>query len=165
MMQRIIEAYFKLLQLLLTGMIILLIIPVLLQVFSRFVGFIPRYIWTEEIARFAFIWVIMLGATVAVRERTHFSIDLLPPLHPRIERWITVILFVCMLIMALVFFFAGLQFARYGATQLSEISELPMLAIYIAWPIAGFSWFVFLAEQVHEHYRHAEKAEQSHLQS
>ncbi|TIX78858.1 MAG: TRAP transporter small permease, partial [Mesorhizobium sp.] len=29
-----------------------LLVPVSMQVLSRFTGLIPRYIWTEEIARF-----------------------------------------------------------------------------------------------------------------
>ena len=56
----------------------LLIIPVSLQIFSRYTELIPSYIWTEEMARFMFIWTIMLGAMVGVRESTHFEVDLLP---------------------------------------------------------------------------------------
>ena len=55
-----------------------MIVPVTLQIFSRFIDFIPRYIWTEEVARFCLIWIIMLGATIAVRDGTHFDVDVLP---------------------------------------------------------------------------------------
>ena len=55
-----------------------MIVPVTLQIFSRFIDFIPRYIWTEEAARFCLIWLIMLGATIAVRDGTHFDVDVLP---------------------------------------------------------------------------------------
>ena len=37
----------------------LLVIPVSLQIFSRYTELIPSYIWTEEMARFMFIWTIM----------------------------------------------------------------------------------------------------------
>ena len=49
------------LQMLLTALIAVMIVPVTLQIFSRFTDFIPRYIWTEEVARFCFIWLIMLA--------------------------------------------------------------------------------------------------------
>ena len=62
-MRKFTEGYFQFLQVLLTIMLMVLIVPVFLQVVSPVYPFIPRYIWTEEIARFAFIWVIMLGAT------------------------------------------------------------------------------------------------------
>ena len=47
---------------------------------------IPSYIWTEEMARFLFIWMIMLGAMIGVREGTHFEVDVWPRLGPRGER-------------------------------------------------------------------------------
>ena len=49
-----------------------------MQILARYVDFIPRYIWTEEVARFCFIWIIMLGAMIAVRDDTHFDVDVLP---------------------------------------------------------------------------------------
>ncbi len=151
-MRTLIQKYFEFLQLLLTLMLMLLTIPVLLQVLSRFLPIIPRYIWTEEVARFAFIWVIMLGAMVAVREKTHFKVDLLPNLGAVWERSIKLVLLVLMLLISIVFLIGGWQFAQFGATQYSEISGLPMLAIYIAWPIAGASWILFLIEQVYDHF-------------
>lgn len=151
-MKNFIQKYFEVLQLLLTLMLMLLLIPVFLQVLSRFLPFVPRYIWTEEIARFAFIWVIMLGAMVAVRENTHFKVDFLPSLSPVWERRLELILLILLLLMSLVFLVGGWQFALFGSTQLSEIAGLPMLAIYLAWPIAGFSWILFLLEQVYDHF-------------
>jgi TRAP-type C4-dicarboxylate transport system permease small subunit len=35
---------------------------------------------------------------------------------------------------------------RFGWDQLSEIAELPMWMIFIAWPIAGATWILFLGE-------------------
>jgi hypothetical protein len=35
---------------------------------SRYTALIPAYIWTEEMARFLFIWMIMIGAMIGVRE-------------------------------------------------------------------------------------------------
>ena len=58
----------------------ILVIPVALQIFSRFTALIPHYIWTEEMARFLFVWTIMVGAMIGVRESTHFEVDLWPRL-------------------------------------------------------------------------------------
>ena len=46
----------------------ILIVPVTLQMISRFTGLIPAWIWTEEMARFLFIWMVMLGAMIGVRD-------------------------------------------------------------------------------------------------
>ena len=61
----------------------ILVIPVSLQIFSRYTELIPSYIWTEEMARFLFIWTIMIGAMIGVRESTHFEVDVWPQLSPR----------------------------------------------------------------------------------
>lgn len=53
-----------------------------------------------------------------------------------------------MLFMALSFVWYGKEFADEGALQTSEIAELPMLAIYIAWPLAGVVWTLFLGEKI-----------------
>lgn len=152
------DQYFKLLKWLLTAMLILLLIPVLLQVISRFVPFIPRYIWTEEIARFAFVWIIMIGSSIAVRDQSHFHVDVLPKLSAKRESLLRIILLICMLLLAIVFVLGGYQFAKFGATQQSEISSLPMLSIYIAWPLAGISWVLFLIEQIYQHFLQQQNA-------
>ena len=50
------------------------------------------------------------------------------------------------LIFALVFAFWGIRFVQFGWDQTSELAELPMPFIFLAWPLAGFTWIVFLGE-------------------
>ena len=138
------------LQWLLAATVAILIIPVMLQIFSRYVGFIPRYIWTEELARFCFIWMIMIGAMIAVREGTHFDVDLLPSLSSKATAVLRIITHFAMFIFAVVFLYFGYQFAQFGVNQSSELAELPMWLIFIAWPIAGAFWLLFLVEKFAE---------------
>lgn len=148
-MRRFIQLYYRLLQVLLTLLMLALVVPVTMQILSRYTGLVPRYIWTEEIARFSFVWIVMIGAMIAVRDGTHFDVDLLP--HAKSPRWQAVSrLFVhAMIGLAGVFFLVwGYDFAILGSRQTSEIAGLPMLAIYIAWPIAGATWLLFLVERV-----------------
>ena len=35
-----------------------------MQMIARQTGLIPAWIWTEEMARFFFIWMVMLGAMI-----------------------------------------------------------------------------------------------------
>ena len=85
MLRRIAAGYARLLSWLLAFSVAVLIIPVSLQIFSRYTQLIPPYIWTEEMARFLFIWMIMIGAMVGVRESSHFEVDVWPRLGPRGE--------------------------------------------------------------------------------
>lgn len=146
-MRRIIDIYHRVLSLLLVATVAVLIVPVSLQIFSRFTELIPSYIWTEELARLLFVWMIMLGAMIGIRESTHFDVDLLPALPPRANALFQIVTHLFVLIFALVFVWWGIKFVQFGWNQLSELAELPMPYIFLAWPLAGVTWILFLGER------------------
>jgi TRAP-type C4-dicarboxylate transport system permease small subunit len=128
--------------------VLLLMIPVSMQIGSRFFEWIPRYMWTEEMSRFFFIWMVMLGATVGVREGLHFDVDIWndpSPAMTRFLRWASRLL---ILAFAGVVLYWGIEFTQFGWNQTSELADLPMWMIFIAWPIAGFFWVAFLLEKM-----------------
>ena len=126
----------------------ILVIPVSLQIFSRYTALIPSYIWTEEMARFLFIWTIMIGAMIGVRDSTHFEVDVLPQLSPRGEATARLLGRLGILAAALVFVWAGIQFTKFAWNRTSELADLPLWLIHVAWPVTGFTWIVFLGEQI-----------------
>jgi TRAP-type C4-dicarboxylate transport system permease small subunit len=146
--RRLTQLYAEALSALMAITVGLLIIPVSLQIFSRYTELIPSYIWTEEMARFMFIWTIMLGAMVGVRESTHFEVDLWPQLPRRGEAMARLIGRLGVLAMAFVFVWAGIEFTRFAWKRTSELADLPLWLIHVAWPVTGFSWLAFLGEQV-----------------
>ena len=145
-MRRILHEYARLLNLLLGISVALLVVPVTLQMVSRFTALIPAWIWTEEMARFLFIWMVMLGAMIGVREGTHFEVDVWPTLSPRAAAALHLVSSLAVLVFALVFVWWGIQFVRFGWNQTSELAELPMTFIFIAWPLAGLTWVAYLGE-------------------
>ena len=148
-MKRALDGVYWVAKTLMTLLLAVLIVPVTMQILARYTDLIPRYIWTEEIARFCFIWVIMLGAMIAVRDETHFDVDLLPhSASKRMEGVAKLVVHLAMLFTALCFVYYGKYFADRGLLQTSEIAELPMIAIYIAWPLAGVVWTLFLLEKL-----------------
>ena len=126
----------------------ILVIPVALQIFSRFTAIIPHYIWTEEMARFLFVWTIMIGAMLGVRESTHFEVDVWPRVPRRVEAAVKLVARLGILVVALVFVWSGIEFTRFAWYRISELAELPLWLIHIAWPITGVTWLVFLGEQM-----------------
>ncbi|MSU88464.1 TRAP transporter small permease subunit [Rhodobacteraceae bacterium 2CG4] len=152
-MRWLLDGYYRLLQILITALMGALIIPVAMQILSRYTGIIPRYIWTEEIARFCFVWIIMIGAMIGVRDGTHFDVDVLPHSASRWREFAArMFVNVAILLMALSFIWWGWDFGILGSRQVSEISGLPMLAIYIAWPVAGVTWTIFTLERIWSDY-------------
>jgi TRAP-type C4-dicarboxylate transport system permease small subunit len=150
---RIASAYGKLLDHLLALAVLILVIPVSLQIFSRFTSLLPHYIWTEEMARLLFIWTIMIGAMVGVRDSAHFEVDLLPQLGPRDEALARLSGRVGVLVLALVFLWSGYQFTLFAWNRTSELAELPLWLIHVAWPITGATWLMFLGPQIRDDLR------------
>jgi TRAP-type transport system small permease protein len=140
---------YRVLQISMTTLMTLLIIPVSMQIFSRYIGFLPRYIWTEEVSRFCLVWIIMLGAMIAVRDGTHFDLDVLPAAKTdRGEFWRRMVVYVAIGIVAAIFVIFGYSFAQFGYAQSSELAGLNMLTIHIAWPVAGIAMLLFIAEKI-----------------
>ena len=139
----------------------LLIIPVSLQIFSRYTELIPSYIWTEEMARFMFIWTIMIGAMIGVREFDPFRGRRVAAAAaarrsgraaaraPRRARG------------RLRVRLAGIEFTRFAWKRTSELADLPLWYIHVAWPVTGVTWLVFLGEQMRcrpqDHFRESRK--------
>ena len=99
-------------------------------------------------ARFCFIWVILVGAMIAVRDGSHFTVDLLPkPKTKRGEAIARMFVDFWIFMTAAIFIVWGWPLVKFGLLQTSEMAELPMVYIYMAWPIAGFTWILFLIEK------------------
>lgn len=138
----------RVLNILLALLLALLIVPVSLQIFARFTDLIPAYIWTEEMARFCLVWMIMIGAMTGLREGSHFEVDLFQGLAPRLDAALRLVTLALILAFALIFLVWGYDFVLFGWYQTSELAELPMWMIFIAWPITGLAWIVFAIEKI-----------------
>lgn len=153
-MKKLLDGYYSFLKIVLTILMGVLIVPVTMQIFARYIEFIPRYVWTEELARFCFIWIILIGAMIAMRDNEHFTVDLLPT--PKTKRGKAVsLMFVDLMtfILAVVFVAWGWPLVEFGLLQTSEMAELPMVFIYAAWPITGATWILFVMERMVSHFK------------
>jgi TRAP-type C4-dicarboxylate transport system permease small subunit len=151
--RRFTALYAQLLSILLVLTLALLIVPVTLQIFSRFTALIPHYIWTEEMARFMFVWVIMIGSMIGVRESAHLDVDLWSAASPRTEAAVKLLGSLGILAVALVFVWSGWEFTRFAFNRISELAELPLWLIHVAWPLTGLTWLVFLGEVMAREWR------------
>ncbi len=152
-MKKLIDAYCQLLVWLMVATVAILVVPVSLQIISRYTRLIPSYIWTEELSRFLFIWMVMLGTMIGVKEGTHFEVDIWPQLGPRGNAMLKIVSHLFVLIFALVFVYWGVKFVEFGWYQESELAELPMPFIFMAWPLTGATWLLFVSEILFDNLR------------
>jgi TRAP-type C4-dicarboxylate transport system permease small subunit len=125
-----------------------LLVPVTLQIVSRHTELLPTYIWTEELARLMFIWTIMIGAMVGMKERAHFTVDVWPSLSARAHAALELVSGIAILLFSLVFVWAGWEFTQFAFYRISELAELPLWTIHVAWPVLGASWLLFQGEHM-----------------
>ena len=153
MLRKLISGYAAALRVLLAVAVGILIFPVSLQIFSRYTALIPSYIWTEEMARFLFVWMIMIGAMLGIHEGRHFEVDIWPRLAPRPQAALRLVSNLAVMVFELVFVWAGWSFTRFAWNRISELAELPLWLIHMAWPLAGVTWLVFTGEQLWDNLR------------
>ena len=161
-MRQFIDLIYRGLQGLLTFLIAILILPVTMQVVARFSESVPHFIWTEEMARFCLIWIIMIGASIAVRDGAHFDVDVLP--HPKTAFGLALSRMVVhgsILLVALIFLAFGWRFAQFGYDQSSELTGINMATIHVAWPFAGFTWTLFTLEKFYDDFQLMKKGKET----
>jgi TRAP-type C4-dicarboxylate transport system permease small subunit len=116
---------------------------VTLQIVSRFVFHSP-YIWSEEVARFLFFWVALTGASISVRLRRHFVIDVIHMMAAdgstrmaRLEAWLRLFGDIAILGFSVLLFVLGWEYTGLGTFRVGTNSEINMSLVYAAIPFAA----------------------------
>jgi len=107
-----------------------------LQVFTRYITGNPL-IWTEELARYLFVWIALIGGGAAVRTRSHFGLDILrrvaPPLRKPLGTISTVIVFVFLCLLM----YTGILETRQASSQFTHTLGVNMHWAYLAIPVGA----------------------------
>ncbi len=116
-----------------------------------FVNVVTRYVfgfslnWSEEIARFAMVWVTYLGAGLALREGQHVAIEYLQSLLPRrFQPWARSFVWLVMLVFLAALTVAGFQFSAFAWKQRSPVMGWRMGAVYLAIPFGALLFAIHL---------------------
>jgi TRAP-type C4-dicarboxylate transport system permease small subunit len=93
--------------------------------------------WAEEFARYAFVWVVFLGAVACTKQKRHIIIDaVVAILPPRLRGGVLVV--ADLLIVGLM-----VTLVRYGwvltvmSTEPTSMMEIPQYLIYVAVPLSA----------------------------
>lgn len=102
------------------------------QVVARY-AFNAPLTWSEEAARYVFIWLSFLGAWLAWARREHLGIDLLADAASPRVRWLLLrvgeVVVLTFAISAMVF---GRRILEVSINQPSAVLRLPMAWVYLA---------------------------------
>lgn len=130
----------KILEYVLLGLMSIMLVSVIWQVFSRFILQSPST-FTDELSSFALIWVGLLGAAYATGKKLHLAIDLLPEsVVAKKPAFYNRIITVCIFSFAVLVMIVGgirLCWLTFLFEQKSATLQIPLGAIYTVVPLSG----------------------------
>jgi TRAP-type C4-dicarboxylate transport system permease small subunit len=125
-----------------------LVADVFLGVYSRYV-MRATFQWYDEVARLCFVWMIFLGAAVAVRRGAHFRLHLLiDRLGANARRRVDLLVTLIVIAFAVVLLAGGIAIAPLARRQVTDALEISMLWFYGALPVGGALMILFALPQL-----------------
>jgi len=133
---------FKLLRKFLYGvsvaaMLVMLAI-IFMQVITRYLlGF--TFEWSEELARFLFVWAVFLGSALIMGEDGHLAVELLPRLLKGTKPGFALNVFInlCGYVFILLLIVQGWKMTETMSFQEAPGLGIPMSWVYIVMPVSG----------------------------
>lgn len=112
-------------------------ILIIVQVFSRFVINLPIH-WSEEVSRYLMIYIVFIGASLAMRHNKLISVELLPEMvNENKRRIITIIIMVISIVFFVILFKQGIDILGRVKGQSSAGLGISMAIPYAAIPIGS----------------------------
>ncbi len=144
-----------------TGMLSIILI-ITFQTFYRYVGThftvsSDGSVWSEELARFIFIWISYLAIPLAIKKRNNIRVDIIyDRISPRFQAISWVVVDVCFLALVSIVFWMGLDNLKMLKLypQLAPGTGMPYMIPYLILPVGfglmGLRLFQDLAKQVRQ---------------
>lgn len=131
-------------QILFIGLLSIILI-ITFQTFYRYVvtnylGATGAAVWTEELARYIFIWISYLAIPLAIKNRSNIRVDIIyDRLSERYQKISWIVVDVCFLALASVVFFMGVDHIKmmFVFPQTTPALQIPYYIPYLILPI-GF---------------------------
>jgi C4-dicarboxylate transporter DctQ subunit len=147
-MKLILDKIEKIILAILAALFAVMVVALFFQIVMRFI-FQNANTWSEELTRYSFVWLSMLGASVATRRSKNMDVDFLVKKMPKGLRIVNTV-FTRTLIIAflLVIIVYGLSLVTITFKQLSPGLRIPMAYMYGAVPAGGILMLLFTIENI-----------------
>src|SRR5699024_6137494 len=104
------------------------------QVVARFV-FDTGTFWTDETARFATIWLVLLGVTVALRENNLMKVDVIDTFFPKAKKVLYYFKLLVILLYSVFLLYVGWGTVDLVSAQRSPNMGISMSLVYVSVPV------------------------------
>ena len=133
--------------------LITFVFAVILQVATRYVpGF--AWLWTEQLANYCFIWSVMMGAAVGVRNKQHFFFSILTDrFPPRTARRVNILLQGLIGLFGLFLFYYGLVLTiTFWPWTLTALPDISQGYFWMCLPVCGITTALYAVYNLYEFY-------------
>ncbi|MCV9888090.1 MULTISPECIES: TRAP transporter small permease [Bacillaceae] len=141
----------KTLNSLLNGIIVLVLVSMVSLVFLNVVlryAFSSGITWSEELARYLFVWIVFLGAIVASKEKGHLGVDLVISKVPKRFQKILYLLANSLTVFVLILFLDGLfKMMELNKLVTGPATGIPEAVFYLAGVVASILMIIITAIQ------------------
>ena len=121
----------------LVGMVALMTIIIILQVFMRYL-FLCSLSWSEEVARYLMIWVSFLGASLALKMGFHIGVEFVVTRIPKnVKVWVNLAAKLAILFFLIFFTIGGFRVSWSVRDQDSPALLFSMFYAYVSAPVGG----------------------------
>jgi len=121
-----------------------LVTVLFIQVLFRFV-FRHPFPWAEEIGRYLFVWLSILGMVLAVERKAHFKVDFIANrLSSKKQLFLDHSLRIIMSLFLVILIFESINLTIIGNSQFSATLKMPFSYLFIIMPISFSAMCLFL---------------------
>lgn len=116
---------------------VVLVAVVFYQVVARYIFNDPPS-WTEELARYCQVWIILLTSSICIRKGSHLAVDYFGHrLSAGVKRKINIVMNILIALYIFVVIIFGWKLMVVGQYQLSPALQVKMSFVYIIFPLSG----------------------------
>lgn len=126
-----------------------------IMVFAAGAQIVARYIlgasleWSEELARYMFIWSVLLGSSMCVKRRGHVGVELVVMMLPeRLRAYAEILADALSVIFFAILTIYGIEVTEITSDQFSPAMDFPMGAAYASIPTGGFIMLLYTVENI-----------------
>lgn len=127
---------------------------VLIQVFFRYVLNNPLSA-SQELSIYAMVYVVMLGCTIAVRNKTHIAVEIVADIVPStLSKYLKCITYLIMISFFVVLLVQGWELTTRSMLQKSPSTGIPMGYVSLSIPLCALISILYLIEHLFNNFRH-----------
>ncbi|UQZ89308.1 TRAP transporter small permease [Deltaproteobacteria bacterium Smac51] len=154
MLKKFVRIYDEVEAKVLVASLVFTVLIIFLQIVMRSI-FNSSLSWSEELARYIFIWQIWLGMSIGVRDNKHIKVEILfQYVHGRGEKIIKIVATILAIFMCGFLVWYGAKMTNNAMTRnsLSAAMRFPLWIVYLSLPfsslVTGLRYICVLGDQI-----------------